>query len=153
VLENVFEGFIGALFEDQQIFLYNGLQRCNGFISTTLSSAFKNIQDIRRDDNYKDTVLRLYDKNVFELIQFTCESNHEERLHTVSLKCIYNPVRIQYIIENGYQVQDLASIMNSIPNLQVYTKNIQRTGKNKRETEQETSKILMEFLGIRMVKI
>jgi dsRNA-specific ribonuclease len=151
VMENVFEGFIGALFEDQQIFLYNGLQRCNGFIGKTLENILHNI---RNDDNYKDTILRLYDKHVFENIEFKCSSNHEERLHTVTLTCSYIPARIQYIVENGYAIQDLGNIMLSIPNVNsIQEQIIRRTGKNKRETEQETSKILMEILRIRMNRI
>jgi dsRNA-specific ribonuclease len=151
MLENVYEGFVGALFEDQQRFLYNGLQRSNEFILRTLRSRFDNIHDIRIDDNFKDTVLRMYDRKVFESIEFGYHS--QNKVHYIELTCTYIDAKINYVRTHSYTNADLLSIMNSIPILNIKTKKITHSGRNKREAEQGACDKLMKCLGIRMKRL
>ena len=151
MLENVYEGFVGALFEDQQRFLYNGLQRSNEFIIRTLRSKFENIHDIRIDDNFKDTVLRLLDKKVFESVDLQYSQNN--KIHYIELTCTYVDSKIRYICVHSYTDPDLMNIMNSIPVLNIKTKTIRHSGRNKREAEQGACEKLMENLGIRMNRL
>lgn len=153
ILENVYEGFIGALFEDQQMFLYNGLQRSNEFILRTLKFM---LPEIRNDDNFKDTVLRLLDRHVFENISFEYTLSNERELvrrkenHITTLLCLYSPKRVEYVQNFGYSNPDLQSVVTSIPCLHVKTLKITRRGRNKRESEQSASRELMKILRIRM---
>ena len=177
MLENVFEGFIGALYEDQQKFLYNGLQRSSEFILQTLQSNFRNIHnDLRFDDNYKDLILRLYDKKVFESIEWNYTNNNNNSTnnnnnsttnnnnsttnnnnlnnrnttcHQIELICRYVEQKLQYIQMNGYENLD-NNVMLSIPCIQIKTKNIFQQGKNKREAEQLAAQKLLQFLKIRV---
>jgi len=179
ILENVFEGFIGALYEDQQKFLYNGVQRSSEFILRVLRSTFDNIHnDLRFDDNYKDLLLRLYDKKVFESIEWCYtvvgsdnqnnnnnnhnnqnnqnNNNQQQRtnyrpsnLHQVELICKYVENKINHIRVNGYLQLD-NNTMLSIPSTQIKTKNIFQIGKNKREAEQLAAQKLIQFLRIRV---
>ena len=170
ILENVFEGFIGALYEDQQKFLYNGLQRSSEFILQTLQSNFRNIHnDLRFDDNYKDLILRLYDKKVFESIEWNYTNNNNNSTnnnnnsttnnnnlnnrnttcHQIELICRYVEQKLQYIQMNGYENLD-NNVMLSIPCIQIKTKNIFQQGKNKREAEQLAAQKLLQFLKIRV---
>jgi dsRNA-specific ribonuclease len=151
VLENVFEGFIGAFFEDQQIHIYNGLQCCHEFLLRTLRARFANINDMRVDDNYKDTVLRLFDRKVFESIDFSY--SYENRTHIVTLTCSYVPRRIEYVQTNSYTQSDLAAIMISIPVLGVTATRTHGRGRNKPEAEQLACKELMEKFHIRMLQL
>jgi dsRNA-specific ribonuclease len=151
MLENVYEGFVGALFEDQQRFLYNGLQRSNEFILRTLRSRFDNIHDIRIDDNFKDTVLRLLDKKVLESVDF--HYTQANKIHNIELTCTYVDPKIKYICLHSYTDPDLINIMNSIPVLNIKTKITRHSGRNKREAEQGACEKLMENLGIRMNRL
>lgn len=151
MLENVYEGFVGALFEDQQRFLYNGLQRSNEFILRTLRSRFDNIHDIRIDDNFKDTVLRLLDKKVLESVDF--HYTQSNKIHNIELTCTYVDPKIKYICLHSYTDPDLINIMNSIPALNIKTKITRHSGRNKREAEQGACEKLMENLGIRMNRL
>lgn len=151
MLENVYEGFVGALFEDQQRFLYNGLQRSNEFILRTLRSRFENIHDIRIDDNFKDTVLRLLDKKVLESVEFNY--TQVNKVHNIELVCTYVEPKINYICIHSYTDPDLINIMNSIPLLNIKTKITRHSGRNKREAEQGACEKLMENLGIRMNRL
>lgn len=163
ILENVYEGFVGALFEDQQKYLYNGLQRASEFLLRTLHSRFHNIHDIRIDDNFKDTVLRLFDRKVFERVDMEYvqqRSGHERqdtarapKVHMITLTCKYVPTRVQYISTHGYGNPDLAAVMQSIPATHVETKVIRQKGRNKREAEQRACEELMETFGIRMARL
>lgn len=151
MLENVYEGFVGALFEDQQRFLYNGLQRSNEFILRTLRSRFENIHDIRIDDNFKDTVLRLLDKKVLESVDF--KYTQVNKIHNIELTCTYVEPKIRYICVHSYTDPDLINIMNSIPILNIKTKITRHSGRNKREAEQGACEKLMGILGIRMNRL
>ncbi len=151
VLENVFEGFVGAFFEDQQLHIYNGLQCCHEFLLRTLRTRFENIHDMRVDDNFKDTVLRLMDRKVFESIDF--EYSYENRMHSVVLVCSYVPRRIEFVQENSYTQPDLAAVMTSIPVLGARTIRTNARGRNKPEAEQQACKELMEKLRIRMRRL
>ncbi len=151
MLENVYEGFVGALFEDQQRFLYNGLQRSNEFIVRTLRSRFDNIHDIRIDDNFKDTVLRLLDRKVFESIDF--EYHSQNKVHYIDLTCTYVDPKINYVRTHGYTNAELLSIMNSIPILNIKIKKVSHSGRNKREAEQGACDKLMKSIGIRMKRL
>ncbi len=151
VLENVFEGFVGALFEDQQKHLFNGLQCCHSFLNRVLNARFRNIHDIRVDDNFKDTVLRLLDRKVFESIDFAYE--FENRVHKVTLTCRHVASKIEHIRVHSYNQPDLAMIMGSCPVVDVRTVRTNAQGRNKPEAEQEACKKLMETLGIRMRRL
>lgn len=168
IVENVYEGFVGALFEDQQRFLYNGLQRSSEFILKTLHSRFQNIHDIRIDDNFKDTVLRLLDRHVFVSIDIAYRSENKapstlsteqqqyrrnEKTHISTLICKYVPARVEYISLHGYSQQDLAAVMTSIPELSILTKTIVKTGRNKIEAEQSACKELMAIMNITMKRL
>lgn len=160
MLENVYEGFVGALFEDQQMFLYNGLQRCNEFILRTLHNRFKNIHEIRNDDNYKDTVLRLLDRHVFQTIDWVYQKSDDRELihrrenHLTTLVCIFFQERVSFVSQHGYSHPDLQNIMNSLivqgePRILRITKR----SRNKRDSEQLASQELMTRLKIQMKQL
>jgi dsRNA-specific ribonuclease len=151
VLENVFEGFVGALFEDQQKYIFNGLQCCHAFVHRTLHRRFDNIHDIRVDDNYKDTVLRLMDRKVFESVDFTY--TYENKRHNVCVICKYTPTKIADVRRNSYMRSDLALHMAAFPSVGVNTAEVNAHGRSKPEAEQAACKNLMDKLGIRMERL
>jgi dsRNA-specific ribonuclease len=155
MLENVFEGMIGAMYEDQQRFLACGIQKCTGFIWQTLKTRFENIEhDLRVDRNFKDYVVRLKAKRVFEGLTWTYTTSPHPTIprkvmHTASLECLYSPDRLAHFLTMPNDA-DLISTMQSIPVMRTVSKKSLRTAKTIAEAEQEAARELLRILHIEM---
>lgn len=155
ILENVFEGMIGAMYEDQQRFLACGVQKCTGFIWQTLKTRFENIEhDLRVDRNFKDYVVRLKAKRVFENLLWTYGTSRHPTIprkvmHTATLECSFSPERLAHFLTMPNDT-DLITTMQSIPILRTTTRKWTRTAKTIAEAEQEAARELLEALNIEM---
>jgi dsRNA-specific ribonuclease len=158
LLENVFEGFVGALFEDQQKFLHCGLQKCTDFLWRTLRLRFDDIlHDLRVDNNFKDFVVRLKAKQILQNLTWTNSQTvvqatptaRRQITHHVELVCEYSPERVEYFRIRGYRDPNLLETIQSIPvGVRLERHRVKRSAKTIAEAEQAVCKELMSALSI-----
>lgn len=158
--ENVFEGFVGALFEDQQKYLHCGLQKCTDFLWRVLKSRFTDIMhDLRVDNNFKDFVVRLKAKQILNTLEWNntqtvSQANPTARriiTHHVELTCEYSPERVEYFRVRGYRDAQLSETIQSIPvGTALKRHTIRRSAKTIAQAEQLACKELMRALSIRV---
>ena len=158
LLENVFEGFIGALFEDQQKYLHCGLQKCTEFLWRTLRSRFDDIMhDLRVDNNFKDFVVRLKAKQILQNLTWTNSQTvvqatpnaRRQITHHVELVCEYSTERLEYFRIRGYRDPNLLETIQSIPvGSRLERHRVKRSAKTIAEAEQAVCKELMNALSV-----
>jgi dsRNA-specific ribonuclease len=158
--ENVFEGFVGALFEDQQKYLHCGLQKCTDFLWRVLNSRFTDIMhDLRVDNNFKDYVVRLKAKQILHSLEWNntqtvvqpTPTSRRLITHHVELTCEYSPERVEYFRVRGYRDPQLSETIQSIPvGASLGRHTIRRSAKTIAQAEQLACKELMHALRIQV---
>lgn len=154
MLENIFEGFVGALFEDQQLFLSCGIQKCTDFIWRTLKARFDNVlHELRVDNNFKDFVVRLKAKRVLESLNWKHTSVKSPTtgkiVHTAELVCTFSNERIEYFKQH-HRETNLLETIQSVPVVHTLTRTVRKSAKTISEAEQAASRDLLELLQIQM---
>ncbi len=153
MLENVFEGFVGALFEDQQLFLSCGIQKCTDFIWRTLKARFDNVlHELRVDNNFKDFVVRLKAKRVLESIHWKHTSSktmNTKIVHTAELVCTFSTERIEFFKQHSRD-PNLLEAIQSVPVVHTMSRTVRKSAKTISEAEQSASRELLEILNIEM---
>jgi dsRNA-specific ribonuclease len=160
LLENVFEGFVGALFEDQQKYLNCGLQKCTDFLWRVLQARFTDIMhDLRVDNNFKDYVIRLKAKQILHSLEWknsktvfqATPTSRKVITHHVELICEYSPERIEYFRARGYRDPHLNETIQSIPvGARLGRVVNSHSAKTIAEAEQMVCKALMRELRIKV---
>lgn len=83
ILEDVCESYIGALYQDK------GFQICKKWITTNIIiNSFKNMNELHKDTNYKDQLMKLGHQNDFkiEYIVYKEEGPEHEKIFTIQVK-------------------------------------------------------------------